>query len=161
MKRVAAATSWGLGAAVLATFVGCGGQSPESRLAELNDTNLKRVANLYLAYQMEHEFRGPQDEQTLIQFAKGISPTKLERIGVDPSAIEQVMVSQRDGQTFKVRYGVKGSMMGSQEPVVFEAEGKDGKRMVGFLDMSQREVDASEYDRLWANGVASSESPRA
>ena len=41
-------------------------------------------------------------------------------------------------------------MMGCSEPVIFEAEGADGKRMVGFLNMEQREVDEAEYNDLWA-----------
>ena len=40
--------------------------------------------------------------------------------------------------------------MGSSEPVIFEAVGVDGKREVGFLNMTQREVDAAEYDQLFA-----------
>ncbi len=41
---------------------------------------------------------------------------------------------------------------GSAEPAVFEATGSNGKRMVGFLNMVQKEVDAADYDTLWAGG---------
>ena len=40
--------------------------------------------------------------------------------------------------------------MGSSEPVIFEAVGVDAKRMVGFLNMEQREVDEAEYRSLWS-----------
>lgn len=143
-------------ALVAAATLGCTETDPESTLAELNKTNLQRVTNLYFAYQKKHNFQGPPDEEAFKAFVRDFSPRKLERIGVDPSAIDEVFISSRDGQPFKIRYGVTGSMMGSKEPVVFEAEGDGEKRRVGFLDMSQREVDAAEYDRLWT-GQASVE----
>lgn len=135
------------------TYVGCGGADPTSRLTELNETNLQRVTNLYLAYQAKNNFLGPRDEQALQSFVRSVPANKLERIGIDPSGIDGLFISDRDGQPFKIRYGVQGNMMGSQEPVVFEAEGQNGKRLVGFLDMTQREVDAAEYEQLWANGA--------
>ena len=66
----------------------------------------------------------------------------------------QLFVSPRDNQPFKIRYGVQGSIMGSSEPVIFEATGVDGKREVGFLNMTEKEVDAAEYDALWAGKAA-------
>lgn len=142
-----------LGVLLLASVVGCGPQDPASRLAELNGTNLQRVANLYLAYQIEHDFRGPKDEGTFQEYIRSLSATKLERIGVAQGEIDNLFVSERDGQPFKIRYKVQGSMMGCEEPVVFEAEGESGKRKVGFLNMTQREVEASEYERLFSKGA--------
>ncbi|MEN0110145.1 MAG: hypothetical protein AAF805_05440, partial [Planctomycetota bacterium] len=78
---------------------------------------------------------------------------KLERIGVDAASIDGLFVSERDGQPFNIRFGVRGSAMGSKEPVVFEAEGEDGRRMVGFLNMTSKEVESPEYDRLWDQGA--------
>ncbi len=138
----------------VATVTGCRQSSPESTLASLNESNVQRLTNLYFAYQKKHSFNGPKDEQDFRQFIQGISPDKLSRIGVDPASIDTVFISDRDGQPLRVRYRVKGSMMGSQEPVVFEAEGAEGMRMVGFLNMTQREVDAAEYDQLWSGKVA-------
>ena len=135
---------------VLITAIGCRQSSPESTLASLNESNVQRLVNLYFAYQKKHDFNGPKDEQAFRQFVQGISLEKLQRIGVDPASIDGIFVSERDGQPFKIRYRIKGSMMGSQDPVVFESQGADGKRMVGFLNMTQREVDAAEYDQLWA-----------
>ncbi|QDV73998.1 hypothetical protein [Botrimarina mediterranea] len=138
----------------VATVTGCSQSSPESTLASLNESNVQRLTNLYFAYQKKHDFNGPKDEQDFRQFIQGISPDKLSRIGVDSASIDTVFISDRDGQPLRVRYRVKGSMMGSQEPVVFEAEGAEGMRMVGFLNMTQREVDAAEYDQLWSGKVA-------
>lgn len=136
---------------LLAAVAGCGGGTDgNATLAELNSTNIKRLANLYFTYQLSNDFRGPKDEADFKKFLSSVDPEKLTRIGIDPNAIDALFVSQRDNQPFKVRYGVRGSAMGSSEPVIFEAEGVDGKREVGFLNMTQREVDAAEYDALWA-----------
>ena len=74
----------------------------------------------------------------------------MNRINVDPASLEQVFVSERDNEPFKIRYKVVGNMMGSKEPVVFEAVGVDGSRMVGTLGMEQLEVGDAEYETLWS-----------
>jgi hypothetical protein len=140
-------------------LLGCTrGADPQDAVAKANATNLQRLSNLYLAYQGDNNWQGPADEAKFKEFIRGFSPKKLTRIGIDPNATDSLFVSERDGQPFKIRYSVAGNMMGSMEPVIFEAEGIDGKRLVGFLDMSQREVDNAEYESLFANG-ASSQSP--
>lgn len=130
--------------------IGCGsGSQPDTAIAGVNSDNLQRLANLYLTYQMDHDWRGPTDEAEFKAFLNAYSPRKLKRIGIDPAAIDDLFVSGRDGEPFKVRYGVRGSAMGSSEPVVFESVGVSGKRRVGFLDMVQREVEEAEYNDLW------------
>lgn len=145
---------------VLLTAVGCNRVDPKDRFAEMNSTNMQRAVSLYGAYQMRHNFWGPKDDSAFRRFVEGVRPEKLERIGVNPSALDEVFISSRDGEPFKVRYGVKGSAMGSDEPVIFEATGKDGKRMVGFLNSTQREVDETEYKQLWRNGAGAPVSSR-
>jgi hypothetical protein len=135
--------------ALLVAIAGCGGGSDSNaKLAEVNSNSMQRLANLYFTFQLSNDFRGPKDEAELKTFIAGINPEKLTLVGVDPNAIDVLFVSPRDNQPFKIRYGVKGSAMGSSEPVIFEAVGVDGKREVGFLNMTQREVDAGEYDAL-------------
>lgn len=130
---------------------GCSNSNnPDSALASVNGSNIQRLGSLYLAYQTEHDWRGPQDEAAFKTFLKGVNPATLERIGIDPNQIDALFISERDGQPFKVRYGVMGSVMGSSEPVIFEATGDGSTRQVGFLNMTQREVDATEYDALWS-----------
>lgn len=139
-----------VGLVLLGFAQGCGGPDPGDLLAQANDTNVQRLANLYSAFQSRNDWRGPTDEAELKAFLNGWNPRKLQNIGIDPGSIETVFVSGRDGEPFKVRYGVPGHIMGSNAPVVFEATGVDGMRMVGFLNMTKREVDAAEYDRLWS-----------
>jgi hypothetical protein len=142
-------------------LTGCGGgNDPQSAIAAVNQQNIQRLANLYFAYQMKHEWHGPPDEESFKKFLRGYNPEKLTRIGIDPGAIDELFVNERDGQPFKIRYGVRGSAMGSTEPVIFEAEGAGGRRMVGFLNMVQREVDEAEYTDLWEGRGPAAENPR-
>jgi hypothetical protein len=142
-------------------LVGCGDSSDrESAIAAVNQQNIQRLANLYFAYQMKHDWHGPPDEQAFKQFLRGYNPDKLARIGIDPNAIDALFVSERDGEPFKIRYGVRGSAMGSSEPVIFESKGAGGRRNVGFLNMVQREVDDAEYNDLFAGRMPAAANPR-
>jgi hypothetical protein len=130
---------------------GCGSRTdPDSAIARVNATNIQRLANLYFTFQSQHEWRGPVDEAEFKSYLRKYDPHKLSRIGVDPNALDKLFISEGDGQTFKIRYGVLGSAMGSSAPVIFESAGNGKRRLVGFLDMQQREVDESEYDALWS-----------
>ncbi len=150
-------TRWGVlgGCVVAGLIVGCSGSSdPDSAIASVNKTNIERLANLYFTYQSLHEWHGPPDESQFKSFLHGYNAHKLSRIGVDPNALDQLFVSERDGQPFKIRYGVQGSSMGSMAPVIFESVGNGKGRMVGFLNMEQREVNESEYNTLWSEKVS-------
>ena len=142
--------------AVVILCSGCGDQGSDAAIASVNETNVQRLANLYFAYQMKHDWKGPADEAEFKSFITAFNPQKLARIGVDPQATDELFVSQRDGQPFQFRFGVRGSAIGCSEPVVFESAGVDGKFMVGFLNMEQREVDQDEYSALLAGGESSS-----
>jgi hypothetical protein len=132
-------------------LAGCSSHTdPDSAIASVNETNIQRLANLYFTYQSQHEWRGPADEAEFKSFLRGYNPHKLTRIGIDPNSLDKLFISERDGQPFKIRYGVLGSAMGSSAPVVFESAGAGKGRLVGFLDMQQREVDESEYKSLWS-----------
>jgi hypothetical protein len=131
-------------------LIGCSSSDPNSALARANETNMQRLANLYFTFQSQHDWRGPTGEAEFKSFLRKVSPQKLSRIGVDPAAVDKLFISERDGQPFKIRYGVLGSAMGSSAPVIFESTGDGNRRLVGFLDMQQREVDESEYNTLWS-----------
>ena len=134
-----------------ASVLGCTAEiDPNEALARVNDTNIKRLSNLYFTYQTKNNFKGPKNEEEFKKFLKSYNPKKLSRIGIDPTQIDGLFSSERDGQPFKIRYSVPGSPKGSSSAVVFEAEGVDGKRRVGFLNMTQREVEEAEYENLWS-----------
>ena len=132
---------------------------PNQIVAEANNSNIKRLSNLYLAFQMKNNWKGPKNEDQFKSFLKKLTPAKLERIGIDSGTIDQLFVNERDGEPFKVRYSVPGSAMGSSEPVVFEATGVDGRRMVGFLDMQLKELEGAEYDQLWNSKIMKKAQP--
>ena len=136
--------------AALLFVAGCRGPSAADALAAANNTSLKRLSNLYVAFQSRNDWKGPADEAELRSFILGWNPRKLANIGVDPAEIDELFVSARDGEPFQIRYGVPGHVLGSEAPVVFESTGVDGKRMVGFLNMTTMEVDEAEYSRLWS-----------
>ena len=140
-------------------LTGCGGGEPDAAdiVAQSNDSNIKRMANLYNLVQMKpgRKYAGPKDEAEFKKILGDTAPLILERMGVSPGAIDEIFVSERDGEPFEIRYGVTGSPYGCQEPVIFEKTGVDGKRLVGFLNQTQKEVDGSEYDQLFSGQAAS------
>ena len=146
---------------LLAALAGCsGGVDHDEALARVNSTNVERLANLYFTYQTMNEWRGPADEAAFKSFIRGYNPQKLARIGVDANAIDILFTSERDSRPFNIRYGVKGSAMGSSEPVIFESLGVDGSRQVGFLNMKETLVDEAEYESLWTRGAPAANPPR-
>jgi hypothetical protein len=143
---------------LLAAFTGCAGSvNNDEAIARVNSTNIQRLSNLYFSYQTKNEWHGPVGEPEFKGFIRSYNPQKLARIGVDPQAVDALFTSERDGQPFKIRYSVQGSAMGSSEPVVFESVGVDGKRQVGFLNMTHAEFDPAEYESLWARGTPSTD----
>jgi hypothetical protein len=135
----------------LVVIVGCERQGPASQIAAANNSNIRRLGNLYKAYQLRNGNQGPADEAAFKKFLHEMSPTRLERMQIDANNIDGLFVSERDGQPFVIRYKVSGGI-GSVDPVVFEQNGSGGKRQVGFSDGSVEEVDQSRYDQLLQGG---------
>lgn len=118
----------------------------------MNDSNIRRVANLYTAFQIRNSGRGPKDESEFKSFIeRDMSKRKLEMMGINPSDIEGLFQSERDGKPFVIRYGVSGGLT-TTEPVVFEQEGREGKRKVAFTNGPVEEVDNARYEQLLKGG---------
>lgn len=126
---------------------GCSGSDVARKVAAMNDTNLKKVASLYRFYQARNGWRGPEDAAALKAFTQQAPKRNLEMMGVDPARFDSYFVSERDGQPITVRWGLVISPQGVA-PVVFEAEGLDGKRLVVFSSSEAEEVDAARYEAL-------------
>ena len=135
---------------ISAVSVGCGsGFDVNSEVQKMNSNNAQRLANLYQHYQRKHQGIGPKDESKFKSFISEVNPVLLERIGVSAGSIDQLFTSERDGQPFFVRYGLKGNDRGPAVPTVFEEEGVDGKRLVACTQMVTKEVENdSEYQDL-------------
>ena len=135
-------------AAIIFMAAGCGREDPTNRVAAMNDSNIKRLANLYMAHQMRRGSKGPANEAAFKEFIKnGMAPHRLEMMQVNPNNADALFISERDGQPFVVRYGLSGGTM-TALPVVFEQQGEGGKRLVAFTNGSVEEVDAARYEEL-------------
>lgn len=123
-----------------------------SRIAELNKTEVLQLVNCYTLFQGRHGYKGPRDEKEFMNFLQGDTVKgNLKFMGIDPSGIEDLFISDRDGQPYKIKYGVQGSPFGSNAPVVFESEGLDGKVMVGFTEPRQEEMDLAASETLFSS----------
>jgi len=134
---------------LLVGVVGCG-QSRSDRVKAVNSSNSKRLSNLYMAYQHNSSgFEGPEDEASFRDFISSLPESSMELFGFTSGEIDQLFVSERDGQPFQIRYKIRGAEDGS-EPVIFEKTGVDGVRIVGFTGMVEKEVSTDdEYENLW------------
>lgn len=137
-----------LGASVLLT--GCNGADADSMIAAANDTNVKRLATLYTYFHIQNKNKGPKNEEQLREFIESQDASRLKRGGIDATKLDELFVSERDGEPFVIRYGVNTYIRGPSLAVVFEATGIDGMRQVGFCNGLMQEVDEEEYDRLMA-----------
>jgi hypothetical protein len=153
-RRIAA----GLAAAVLlAGLTGCGDDTA-NQVAAMNKSNIQRLANLYAAYQNYHGGPGPANEAEFKEFIKKFNPAQLTMMHVDPNNLDGLFTSDRDGKPFAIRYSVGGGR-GSVDAVVFEQEGKGGKKQVGYTNSKVEEVDDAAYADLWAGKAAGGGSP--
>lgn len=130
---------------VFAGIVGCGKSGPT--VADVNPTNIKRLHSAYMMFWGSNANRGPKDEQEFRNVLTNDpgAKLKLERIGVDPSAVADMFIGDRDQKPLVVRYGVNGP---GDPPIIFEAEGAEGSRLVAFA--TPRELSAEEYDQALA-----------
>lgn len=136
---------------MLVCSVSCGaGDRSGSAIASVNRDNLQRLANLYDRFQLGHRWKGPKSEAEFKEFINGLDDSTLTRMGVSKSEVDALFISERDGQPFKIKWGVQGASRGAPKPVVFEQMGVSGKRRVGFTGMKQEEVESDEYDQLLA-----------
>lgn len=144
--------------AALVALAGCSRDNTARDVAAMNTSNIQRVANLYSAFQAYNGGRGPATEAEFKDFIARYDAGKLKMMGVKADDLAGLFTSERDGKPFKVRYKVGGGR-GAAAPVVFEQDGKDGKRQVGFAGNAKVEdVDTATYDQMWA-GKAGTEPP--
>ncbi|MEQ8208920.1 MAG: hypothetical protein RH917_03740 [Lacipirellulaceae bacterium] len=132
---------------VVIVAVGCGDSVPT--LADVNNTNIKKLRGAYGLYLVNHGMKGPENEEEFKQYLKTDEGAKVKmgRMGVTPEMVDSIFISDRDGKPFKIRYGLKGL---GDHAIIFEEVGVEGKRQISFIE--PREVGAEEYEQLW-NGA--------
>ena len=150
-RRRTALTTFVASAALL--LVGCSRDTTADDVAKLNKSNIQRLANFYSGMQNGYaSTKGsnpPKDEAEFKEYVRAYPADKLKMMGVDAGNIDELFKSERDGKPFKIRYKVGGGR-GSVAPVIFEQDGKDGKKQVGFTGGNVEDVDQSTYDQYFS-----------
>jgi hypothetical protein len=122
------------------TLTGCGGGDASSNA----HSHIRVLTRFYTRVSMELK-RPPKDEA---EFKDKIKATNADLSAFGADSVDELFVSERDGQPLKVVYGSppKGS-----DVVVWETTGVDGKRMVGHQIGSVEEVDEAKFRELVPN----------
>lgn len=131
-------------------FSGCGKDQASEMFASVNSSNIQRVANLYCVYQAQHNFKGPANEQELKDFIANLDPSRHKYFGIDVANLDQMFVSERDKQPFKIRWGLEAKPRQGPIPIAFEQEGVKGRYRVAFSSFQVDEFDLFDYEELWA-----------
>ncbi len=129
---------------IVAVTSGCGPKGPS--IAEQNNTNILRARAAYGVFLVGHGMQGPKSKEELMEYLKTseTARVKLAKMDVSPESMDEIFISDRDGEPFKIRYGVKGM---ADHAVIFESVGVDGKRYVAYN--KPIELDKAAYDKAW------------
>lgn len=135
---------------LLVFFVGCGGgPNPEKMFADRLDEKVKRLAFLYGTFQAGNKYVGPADEKEFRNYIDGMSETRLNRLQIDKSEINELFKSERDGKPYRIRWAMVGGNGVPAKPILFETDGVEGKYIVGFTNGTSQEFSKTDYDKLW------------
>ncbi len=119
-----------------------------SEFREANKTNVAKVRTCYELFATRNDERGPKSQQELVDFLKGGTVDKnLKRLGLSVDEIDDIFVSERDGEPIKVKWGQRVNFDNPQ-PVAFETTGVDGVRLVAATEILEVETD-ERYQELW------------
>ena len=133
----------------LAIHVGCGSPSPDKMFADRFDSRIKKLAVLYSTFQARNNWTGPADEGEFREYINGISEKRLARLEITKAQVETLFQIDRDGQPYKIRWSIAGGNGVPPKPILFEANGADGKYLVGFTNGISQEYSKDDYDKLW------------
>lgn len=123
-------------------LIGCGQGKLDVKAAFSN--NIRKVHVCYVKYMEAHNARGPKDEAEFKKFIHNNQQLllMLKRIDVTPENLDDIFTSERDGEPFLIRYGLKG--LQTSHAIVFEKTGVDGKRFVAFGTPAELDSDEAE-----------------
>lgn len=96
-----------------------------------------------------NDFSGPADEASLRRFIAAMPSEALAEMGIANAESPELFTSERDGQPFRIRYGIKGPLT-TTYAVLCESKGVGGKVKVFKSDGSSVEVAADEVDKYMA-----------
>lgn len=127
---------------LLLVVAGCGGQT----LAP-SATEGRRIGAIVTTHNMMERTTGrlPSNEQEFKKFIAENGSQSLERAGV--TTVDELFTSDRDSQPVVVTYGKYPAGMNAKI-VVYEKEGADGKRFVGYNSGAVELVDDARFKEL-------------
>ena len=129
-----------------ALVVGCTSkQAHENRDRE--NSHLRWIVKLYI--QASQQGRPPKSDVDFKQYVNGIDAAARDRTlaAAEVQSMEELFTSENDGQPFTIFYGPpkKGVAAGL---IVFEQQGTNGERYVGYTKGIVEKVDEQQFDTL-------------
>jgi len=122
------------------TLIGCGsGGNSEVRKQGLSHVRLLTSLHARVSSELG---RYPNDEA---EFKAALAKANLTLDAMKVSSIDELFVSERDGQPLVVVYGQAPA---GSDIVVYEQTGVDGRRQVGHRIGMVEEVDQARFDEL-------------
>jgi hypothetical protein len=119
--------------------VGC--NAPKANAIKKETSHLRLLTNLYAKISMKSG-HNPRNEAEFKEAIKN-SDVPLEALKV--SSVDELFVSERDGQPCVVVYGPRQP---GNDVVVYEQTGVDGYRQVGHMIGKVEEVDEAKFREL-------------
>jgi hypothetical protein len=111
-------------------------------------SNVADVAMLYTIYLRSSGGVGPSSEEEFRRFIRTKSVEEAKSLKIDLARLDELFISPRDGKPIIVNYGHQ--LIGSQTlPIIaYESQGREGMRMVAFLNGMLKEVDTAQAAEL-------------
>ena len=141
--------------------IGCGGDKTMDTFREMNKLNMSKLANSYVMFASVNGSVGPKDADELKNFIKNDErvPPRLGLSSSDLENLDDIFISDADGEPFQIRFGLKIRTDEDRSPLIFDKVGIDGMRRVALADNEILEIsDAKKYDRMWAGNVSAKDS---
>ena len=138
-----------LASSLLAVAItGCGGgPDGDAILKDANKNNGERLANAYSFYQNKNGV-GPSDVESFKTFIQNDIPADLKKTMDIPSgSLDELFVSEHDGQPFFIRPEAPQPTTGSlQQAVVIETQGVGGTIQVFYTGPKMVEAPAADAE---------------
>jgi hypothetical protein len=130
-------------AVLISAQSGCsmGGGGPPPPGGQLK---IESVAKWYQTYKAFNNGKGPPNEQAFLAFIESRLKERGEAVPSD------LLISPVDGKKYVINYGKPTSPSMDKNVAVYESEGYNGKKWVGFESAYGREVDDNELKALLA-----------
>ncbi len=133
---------------LILAVTGCGGgPDGDAILKDANKNNGERLANAYSYYQMSNQV-GPPDVDTFKAFIQNDIPADKKKVMDIPSgSLDELFISERDGQPFYIRPDVPVPTTGSvAQAVVIETQGVGGTIQVFYTGPKMVEAPLSDIE---------------